>query len=349
MKKATYQIISITFLSILLILGLNQYSYKRNHSKNGFVRLFPPHALGENYKLSLPSDNYYLAGIYNDIIYIGNATDVGEVLALDFKLTSINKMTLPIPDHKRLAWKAVKNIIRSSFYFRTDIITPSFSYSNLGKNNFEFKNMDQLHFDQISPISPSSIFIRSYDLVLKQNIIEKVSFLPNLIVKKQYKLKKQIDGFFCTDGELQYDPLSAKLMYMYYYRNQFTVLDTNLNVLLDTRTIDTNYKAKLTISNFSTSKEKTTTFSSPAHLINKKSYILDENLYIYSTLKSDNEDYDVFNKYCVIDVYNSNNGNYRYSFYLPKHGNKTLTDFAIADKTIIAVYGQDILTFNLNL
>ncbi|MCG1037959.1 hypothetical protein KI686_16295, partial [Polaribacter sp. DS7-9] len=58
-------------------------------------------------------------------------------------------------------------------------------------------------------------------------------------------LEKQIDGLFCTDGMLHYNRKRHQLIYLYYYRNQYILMDTLLNIVHKGNTIDTNRVAKI--------------------------------------------------------------------------------------------------------
>jgi hypothetical protein len=48
-------------------------------------------------------------------------------------------------------------------------------------------------------------------------------------------LEKQVDGVFDTDGQLLRDDITGELVYIYFYRNEFMVMDSNLVKLKDSK------------------------------------------------------------------------------------------------------------------
>jgi len=102
------------------------------------------------------------------------------------------------------------------------------------------------YFSKAEIIAPNKIAFRAQELKSSNNILGIFTFSDSLQV--QYApnlLQKQIDGFFDTDGMMHYDSKLQKLVYIYYYRNQFLVADKNGNLKYRGNTIDTTSKAQL--------------------------------------------------------------------------------------------------------
>ncbi len=86
---------------------------------------------------------------------------------------------------------------------------------------------------------------------------------------------------------LTYDKSLRRVIYLYYYRNQFITFDTNLKLISTGRTIDTNSVAKISIAEIASTK--TTTLAAPPLLVNKNCCADNGKLYIQSGLISNNE------------------------------------------------------------
>ena len=118
----------------------------------------------------------------------------------------------------------------------------------------------------------NALAIRTRDTRKRENtlgIIEfgnpaKVQLAPNL-------LQKQIDGVFDTDGSLHYSAALQKLVYVYYYRNQFIVANPQLKLSYRGHTIDTNSVAKLKIAYLAEQGIKQ--FSAPPFTVNAASSV----------------------------------------------------------------------------
>ncbi len=99
-----------------------------------------------------------------------------------------------------------------------------------------------LFFSNGISLTSNNFAFRKYDQILKQNILAKNSFNPGSspVIESKDLLQKQVDGIFCTDGMMSYCKKSGKLIYVYYYRNQFICADSNLHLIYRGNTIDTN-------------------------------------------------------------------------------------------------------------
>ncbi|WP_316838135.1 hypothetical protein [Pedobacter nutrimenti] len=159
-------------------------------------------------------------------------------------------------------------------------------------------------------------------------------------------LKKQVDGIFCTDGNLVKTPDSKHLFYIYYYRNQFLCSDTNLRLTYAGKTIDTNTQAKIKVSYIRSSNQAT--LSSPPIYVNKQTAANNKFLFIVSGLKADNEKYSLLGDFSIIDVYAVSNGKYQFSFYLPNFNGKKLADFRVDEQSLYALYDHYLYKYQLN-
>jgi len=136
-------------------------------------------------------------------------------------------------------------------------------------------------------------------------------------------------------------------LYIYFYRNQFICLDTNLNIIYTGRTIDTNSVAKIKLAEIKSENKKT--FFTPPKVINKFNCVAGESIFINSTLNANNEDNSFFRTHSAIDVYSLKTGRYCYSFYLPEIEGKKIQSFRVIDKTLIAIQGRYLVTYTLDL
>lgn len=206
---------------------------------------------------------------------------------------------------------------------------------------------DTTFFFAVEPTSSNSIFYKTYDTVKQQSILTKLS--PNTLGNKirRYDLEKQVDGFFCTDGVMHYEPENGRLVYVYFYRNRFVSLDSNMNILYNGRTIDTNSHVKIRVSHITSIGQ--VTLASPPAMVNKMSCVDGNYLYINSKLLANNENKYLFDKCSVIDVYSLKEEHYLSSFYLHDIGKEKVRGFRIANNTVVALYDHYLATFRLSL
>jgi hypothetical protein len=159
--------------------------------------------------------------------------------------------------------------------------------------------------------------------------------------------KKQIDGIFCTDGVLHYDKQIPMLVYIYFYRNEFITMDTNMHIISRARTIDTTSTAKIKMTKVM--PENIITFSVPPLTVNKHSCVSGKFLFNHSGLRADNENKKTFDQSSVIDVYNLRDNRYLGSFYLQDYDHKKLSGFRVDGNRLLAIYDHYLLRFEINI
>ncbi len=329
--------------------GLQLISKKINHSKNAFIRLFPPHLIQLQNDLDIKLNSYYIAGISSKNIYLGNSTAPNYVLVSNFSSSESTLIKLSVPQDKKMAWSTITTAIDSPSIYMMEGIVPSILNGNLkDKILYYQENNKKVHFDKWVPLNPLSFVMRTYDTNLHQNLLVKSKINSfDLIPTQKYLLEKQLDGFFCTDGALIHAQNSNKIFYLYYYRNQFVCLDTNLNMLYKANTIDTNSVVKIQIAKIESAKR--ITFSNPPFVVNKGGVVWGDKFFVRSALTARNENLKVSKVSAVIDVYSVNNGSYLYSFYISDYQDQKLSDFRIYDSTLVAMYDNHLRKYRLHL
>jgi hypothetical protein len=345
--KTIFLTISCLSTSILIIFLLNWNYHNKINNKNGFTRYFAPHPVTKFHHLNIQSDAYYLSGVSSNHIYLGNFTNPTRVLRATFDLSDTSHITIPQEAIRSIEPNAPFHVdVDSSHLYLVDGSTSSFYYTTLSHDDKGVHRLDSIHFGQSIPLSPNSVILNTFD-ASSVRVLKKISFSP--YNEKKITLEKLVDGIFCTDGIMQYDRDLNKLLYMYFYRNEFLCLDTNLNLLYKAKTIDTTNVPQIKIYQSSHPYHKETTLSAPPKLVNYEACISKENIYIHSALCADNQDPKEFSKSEVIDVYALKNGKYRFSCYLPKFNGYKLRSFKVHNNTGIALYGHYLVIFNLSI
>lgn len=348
MRKKTLLLISTCFTgSVAVVLIIFFMSYKINHSKNGFIRLIPPHTISSGDVLDIKFNSYYVAGASPSSIYLGNYTAPTDILVSAHSLKDTHYLRLKMPLIKAITGEGLIATIDSPNTYLIDRISASFFSGNLRDSCKFLAKLDTVQFSLATPVSSSSCIIRTFNPNRQQSTLTKVELYGDNKNKKSFLLEKQVDGFFSTDGMMHFDPKRKNLIYIYYYRNQFFCLDSNLKQQYLGKTIDTVTIAKIKVAKISS--EQVSTMSAPPVYVNKKSCVSDDYLFVHSGLAANNEDPKLLESNSVIDVYLlNNNGKYKFSFYLPKFADTKLSDFYVYNKTLFAIYGHFLLTYKLN-
>jgi hypothetical protein len=347
-RKTFFILLGCFFSSIGVIRLLYTISYRVNHNPNGFIRLFPPHRVNFVNSTDLKYMGYYPAGATQTNIYLANSNATDQLIVMNYDFKDSQHIELNTPDANKLAWKTLNIAVDSPDIYMMDGFTPSIIHLHFPFFSGERYSLKRMPFISPIPLSPSSFAMRTYDKIHRQNTLVKETVNPLKIVNSEGALQKQIDGSFCTDGMLLYNKKASRLIYIYFYRNQFVCLDTNLNILYRNNTIDTNSRAKIQLTTIFYPSGHETTMSVPPVYVNRKACTDRDWIFVNSSLLANNEEKKVFDSHSVIDVYSVQNGAYQFSFYLPDHNKKRITDFRVFNNTLVAIYENYIYTFHLN-
>jgi hypothetical protein len=290
--------------------------------------------------------DYHLSGVTSSRIYLGNRNPIPHVFVINYSYTDTQHIQIAAPFE--FGWRGMHVDIDSPNIYLIDEHTPSILHSNIiFDKTGAFNKIDCPGFSSFIPISPRSQVFRAYNIKYKRNIlVKKINDSSKLQLAPDI-LKKQIDGVFCTDGMLMYNSKISKIIYTFYYRNEIICMDTNLNVLYKTKTIDTTSHSHIKVANVRSTN--TSTLSAPPFSVNKRSCISEKWIFVNSALQADNESIEMFKSHEVIDVYSIKDGQYQFSFYLQKDNEKVISQFkVVGDKMIVLLNDSFIQLYKLN-
>lgn len=339
---------TLFIVSIIIVYILFQYSTEKpNHQHNSFVREFPSEPIKLLGSLDVEYNSYYIAGATSKKIYFGNHTGVRHLLVSDLNLTDTQHVQINLEGIEDIEFRTIKVRVDSPYFYFSDGTVPVVFRGVLGNwKARRYTNDNAAYFMESVPISASSFAITTTSRKSKEFELGKTMSAPPYLIMAPEILEKQIDGKFCVDGMMHYSHDLNWLVYIYYYRNQFICADSNFNVVYRGSTIDTISQAKIKISEIKS--EKSVTLSAPPLLVNRRSSVSGNLLFINSNLLSKNEDIVTFDGASVIDVYNLENGQYLYSFYLPDQSGQKMREFQVFGNMLIAKYDHHIHRYELN-
>lgn len=333
---------------LTLVLILYAFADKPNDNKNGFTRKVPALAATLQHSLVLEYPAYYIAGYANQHIYLGNYSASLHLLAVNRNLKDTQQLTLKTPPGERYAWKLARIMVDSPAVYMAEGNTPLLYRGKLDNQVMSRFLPQSCFFNILQNISTTSFISRSIhvdSLGNKQNILAKVKTDAPYVKLGKDIITKQVDGIFCTDGTLDYDKQTGKLVYLYHYRNEFVTLDTNLQRIYTGHTLDTNTIAKIQVANMSTGISK---FSAPPTYVNNRARIANNRIYVLASLLADNEDRKTRQRYEIIDVFSLDKGKYIHTLYIPIKGEDHITDFIVKGDQLFALHDRVLNAYSIN-
>lgn len=332
----------IAVSAVVIIASLYSYSTFQRQYFNHFVREYPPFIIVADQVKKLPYTDLYIAGITGDSIYLSSRQFKNFLII--YRLKDLGSKSFFVKADKNIKVSEDAEIqIASNRIFLMQGSLASIRSGFIHQMAIK-KELKSIPFTTAIPISASSFVVRFYNKK-KENALGKMNTQDLKLIEKPV-LEKQVDGMFCTDGVVVKGFGIPNLFYVYYYRNKFLSIDTNLKVNYEAKTIDTNTRAKIKISKIRSTGE--ITLSAPPVYVNKNAAANRNYLFVQSALKADNETDKISEKTTPIDVYRLEDGKYLYSFYIPDFAGEKLTNFKVNENTFVALYKKYLYTFKLN-
>lgn len=331
-------------VSCAIVYLLFSWSERIMHYHNTFVRRFPHFPAVFAKEINLGSSNYYFAGADNDKIYLGNYSAPLQITEVS-KEGTIEQHAVQL-SRKNLPFTSIQIKVMPPYFFVVDGNVPTIFKGKMSDWLAKYTIKGKSYFSIIQPIDSTSLILRATLISSKTNTLgrinlndtTKLSFAPELI-------QKQIDGVFDTDGQLHYDTFNKRIAYVYTYRNEYIVADSNLNLLHRGNTIDTVSQAKLDVVTVKSNGE--TKLASPPLIVNKSSALHKNLLFVNSQLAGQYESLEMWKKASIIDIYDINNKKYVFSFYIYDVGHKKLRNLYVQGNHLYALIDDKLILYKL--
>lgn len=347
-RKAIISIACCAFFATALVIVLYAVSEKIVHSPQSFLRTYPSNFAEKSNELDLKYNSYYFAGASSDQIYLGNASSPLHMLITDQEFKDTTHVALKIRNSKiQKLTMYLKLKVEPPYFYLMDGLSPALFRGRIEDGIAEPFMFDSAYFSISTPIGSKSFAIRTKSAKTFENVLGKVTQDTPHVVLNDTLLQKQIDGVFCTDGMLNYNDHLKKLIYTYYYRNEYIVYDTNMVLQYRGHTLDTFRTAQIRLA--SINSEKSTTLASQPKFVNKKSCVYGKYLFIQSDVMAKNDIPELFESAAIIDAYDLLENKYRFSFYMYKEKGFTPREFHLLnDSTLIVLRNSSLIKYKLH-
>ena len=345
-KKLHTTLLICTICSIGIVALMFAFTNKGVERDNSIVRQFPSELVKKVNEMDLIYDSYYIAGAAEGQIYLGNFGAPSRLLILDTTVQNKREVRLSV-DQDSLAVQSVQLRVVPPHFFVIDGTVPFIFRGNT--TDWKASSiMDQpFYFSQAQVMDSTSLAIRARSSRTREFILGKINLSDTAKISLSDKLlQKQLDGIFDTDGILQYNRQLHRLVYTYFYRNQYIVANDSLQLQLLGNTIDTISHAQLQVSTIASKNQRK--LAAPPLRVNKYSATYGNYLFVNSKLLGRDEPLEMWEAASVIDVYNLVENTYQFSFYIDDIGQDKLKIFQVLNDKFIGLIGNHIVSYQLN-
>ncbi|MBF4473067.1 MauE/DoxX family redox-associated membrane protein [Flavobacterium sp. HJJ] len=346
-KRTAVLLAVLAISSTIIVTTLYFASENAMHRENPFIRRFIQGSAAKIGETGLKSNSHYFAGINGSTLYFGDNLAPLHIAVYDTSLQTKRHYKIQL-EREDFPFRSVQVRITPPYFYLMDGTVPVIYKGNV--RDWKAKllmHSNNYYFSKAEIISPDKIVFRAQELQSRDNILGTFDFSDSLQV--QYApnlLQKQADGFFDTDGMMQYDTQLQKFIYVYYYRNQFIAANKNLQLSNRGHTIDTTAHANLKVVFIKETRERKLA-SIPA-TVNQLITVSGNLLFVNSKIIGRYESKKMWKKASIVDVYNLQHNTYVSSFYIYNSGNKKVQSILVSGNTLYAIIGHTIHKYRLS-
>ena len=346
-SKTLLKLSVLTILSIIVVTIIFLSSEKQIKRNNAFIRRYMPHPIEKIGEYDLEYNSYYLAGMDDETIYIGNYNAPLFMMSLDILLKHTNKFQVAI-DSMHLPYRRVRISVNPPYFYVGDGTVPVLFRGKIDDWKASVLSYDKAYFTQFVVSDSVHIGITTVSSETMNNALGLMQKVEDSIVTilNTDILEKQTDDTFGSDGILLWSGAHQQFIYTYFYQNSYEVTDKGLSYQFTGKTIDTISRPILDIAHYKTTDEYKLGAAKSIR-VNRQSATYGDYLYIHSDRLGRYEEEEVLQAAGIIDVYNITDNSYVFSFYLYHQAGKELSEFLIYKDLLVAIVDNRLWLYRL--
>ncbi|MEO2081156.1 MauE/DoxX family redox-associated membrane protein [Leeuwenhoekiella sp.] len=328
--------------STVLVIVLFLTSEEQMHRNNAFVRRYIPHVFNQKQVYDLGVNSYYIAGITADSIYLGNSTAPFTLLSFDKNLSDSSSSQIKLVNASAIKFLASKIKVNDSVLLLHDGTVPVL-FSGALQSRIITPQRTPFYFTKLQPLGSDRYAFTAREAATNENELGLFSYADTSGFKLVPQiLERQVDGIFDVEGFLIFNEELQRLIYVYRFRNEYLIMDTNLNDVHREKLIDTISIAQLQIDTIASKGQRklganTIHVSHNIATSGKQLYVHSKRLGKYEPELDDGRS--------IVDVYDLKKGLYMHSLYLQHPGMKPLIDLGLENNQVYAICGTYLICY----
>lgn len=331
--------------STIIVVVLFKWSEEIMHYKNPFQRRYSKNTAMLLQQTDLKFNSFYIAGFTSGRLYLGNHSNPQLLVSFDNNLRD-KKIERIDFNPRNIPFQSVILSVRGNYVYLKDGMVPALFRGSVKDWKIAKKLSGMPYFTQAEPVDSATIAFRNNTGPNLSNVLGVFRAGSKDNVKYNNSLlEKQIDGIFDTDGVLLYSEQIEKLIYLYYYRNEFIVVDKSGNLEYRGHTIDTTSKAKIKVAYLKNGSGRT--MSAPPFVVNAHGSAYRNLLFVNSRIMGRFEDKKRWEHSSIIDLYDISSHAYLLSFPIYNIGKDKLKSFIVTDTHLYALIGNSLAVYQL--
>lgn len=341
LKKSIIYLAISTILGTGIVVGLFMLSEEKIHYNNELVRRYLHRPLLPAISHKLDFNSYYIAGVVDDSIYLGNSTSPRHILAFSLDLEGSKRHLIQIPDSIKKDYQSVQVTVNEDSFYWSDGVSGIIQKG--ARKDWVLTEYHQLNqpFFVMNPLNGSELSLRLFDMKNEEATLavynldnRELKIVPGILDTK-------IDGLFDTDGQLLYDESIDRISYIYYYRNSYLEADSKLENFKYNKTIDTIQQVPLTFGYIANGTQKK--LEKSFKRVNESGVVGNGYVMVKSKNLGAYESETMLEQASILDVYDALDNRYEFSFYFYKVEKEETNSFFLYKNVIIGMTANHIV------
>lgn len=309
---------------------------------DNFTRHYQDLRLTEKQVFPLAYNSYYIAGINDSTVYLGNSTGFTHGLQVDIHTGERQDVSIQIPQAPEEFAALPKWQVWENDFYIGEGVSPSLYKGKVGDWIAE-EFMEVIpYFNEWVVIDTTEFLLRALQASTKKYVLA-TYHNDEPYVGLHDVLEQESENLFQADGELIWQASAQKWIYLYFYRNKMIIGDMDFEEI---KNIPLLYS--LDHSNFKTHRGRNETYlrENPVAVLQDIIRIHNDLYFVRSQVMGEGEQKNEFLSQHTIDVYSL--AEYQYSFALPYYQGEKARDYNITDQYIIVLYPTSLVVYEHN-
>ncbi|MBK5214972.1 MAG: hypothetical protein JJE55_15095 [Flavobacteriaceae bacterium] len=344
-KKTLFLLATLAIFGIGTVSLLFAFSEKKMHRNNAFQRRYLHNPIRNNDTLALRYNSYYFAGEAGDYLFLGNLTAPKHIMCVSKNLKDTNFIKINLPKSE-IQYRYPRVRIIDSIFFLFDGTVPIIHTGNINDWVVDKTFYPLAYFTFAEPTSRNSLAIRTISSETGNNILGTILLDTVPVVQlKPDILEGDLDGYFDRDGQLFFNKQLRKMLYVYYYKNEFLVMAPDLKEIQVQNTIDTIKTPQIDVKELRSTQE--IRLGGKSVRVNGLSATYGNYLFVHSNRLGRYESDEILGYAAIIDIYSIQDKAYEFSFYLYHDPKEKLLSFWVNGRKIYALIGTSLYTYDI--
>src|SRR5690625_4316147 len=339
-KKRHYKALvagSLGVVTLILVLFYTQPQPKILQD-NSFTRNYRENALTPIAEQKLEFNSYYVAGVMDSLVYLGNSTGFTHGIIWNYHTNDTTHFRIKIENSPEQFASIAKWQVYNEYFFIGEGVSPSLYRGKVGEWIAE-EFMDAVpYYSDIVVLDTTEFIIRALQASTQKYVIATYKDIEPYV--QIHDVLEQEDGnLFQADGSLHWDYHNQSASYLYYYKNKIANWtngfkepgQTNLIYSIDASAVSTHQ-----------GRDGTHLRDSPVSALHSNIRIWKNQSYVLSNVMGAGENPNDFSANAVIDVYADE---YTHSLRIPNRNGEKARTFYINDHHIIALYPTQVVVY----